>query len=170
MKISKEILQYSERDRLDIVRNLRWADLRGANLSGANLSEANLREANLREADLRRANLRGANLSEANLREANLQSPAQMLLCMWGYVSEQLCGHLMRYDAANCPDGESLFSKWATGGGCPYSGQRIQRAANFQEHRALWSPGPAKSALELMIMLFREKCSDSDWHDHEGDK
>jgi len=115
-----------------------------------------LSEADLRGADLRGADLRGADLSVADLREANLPPPPSLLLAWWGEVSDELCRDLMRYDAANHPDPQR-FDVWAGGGGCPMGGIRWQRAANFQESRALWSPGPAPSALSLVLRLFAEK-------------
>ena len=154
--------------------NLRWADLRGASLSEANLRGADLYEANLREASLCCANLRGANLRGANLREADLgeadlrgadlPSPTTVLLAYWGNVSDLLCTELMRYDAANHPDGDEAFTTWKETGVCPYNNCHVQRAANFEERRDLWSPGPAKSAYELMCMVLDEKCT---WRDDE---
>jgi len=63
----------------------------------------------------------------------------------------------MRFDAANHPKPE-LFDDWANGGDCPYDSIKWQQCANFQERKDLWSPGPAKSALELAMMLLKEKC------------
>jgi len=122
-------------------------------------NKANLSEADLSEANLSEANLSKANLSGADLRWANLPSPTMLLLANWGnvYLSNELCIELMRYDAANHPKPE-LFNKWANGGDCPYNGIKWQRCANFQERKDLWSPGPAKSALELAMMLLKEKC------------
>ena len=117
---------------------------------------AYLQRANLREADLLGANLLGANLRGANLREANLPAPTMLLLSSWYSVSAELTLELMRYDAANHPD-PTKFDEWAKGGDCPYSGIGWQRCANFQEQIELWKPGPAKSALELVLMLFKEK-------------
>ncbi len=150
--------------------DLRSAYLRGANLSDADLSGAYLRGANLSDADLSGAYLSGANLSDADLSSAYLSSvdlpaPTMMLLCNWGWVSDELCADLMRYDAENCPNGKELFYEWAKGGNCPYSDLKIERAANFQERRELYKPGRARSALDLMISLIREKCKDSDYHD-----
>jgi flagellar biosynthesis GTPase FlhF len=48
------------------------------------------------------------------------------------------------------------FDEWAKGGKCPYQ-SGFTRSAYFQEQRELWSPGPAKSARELVLMLFKEK-------------
>ena len=56
------------------------------------------------------------------------------------------------------------FDNWARGGRCPYDAVSLLRSANFQEKRKIWSPGVSKSALELMIMLIKEKCADSHWH------
>jgi hypothetical protein len=70
----------------------------------------------------------------------------------------------MRYDAANHLDSEK-FITWANGGICPYESEKYQRVANFTEHRKLYSPGPAKSALDLMIACIREHCKNSDYCD-----
>ena len=121
-----------------------------------------------RGADLRSADLSWANLSSADLSWAKLPAPTTMLMAIWGSVSDDLCVELMRYDASNHPD-PMAFDRWVETGMCPYSNAGIQRCANFRERKELWSPGSAKSALELMIMLIREKCADSDYHDHEGD-
>jgi hypothetical protein len=75
----------------------------------------------------------------------------------------------MRYDAANCPRGTARFTAWADGGECPYAAGTIARVANFQEDREHWKPGKAKSALQLMIMVLREKCKDSDYHEKKGE-
>jgi hypothetical protein len=145
--------------------DLREANLRDANLSGADLREANLRDANLSGADLRGANLRGADLRWANLRGADLPSPNDILLAQWCEVSDELCIDLMKYDASNHPD-PSSFDLWKEYGKCPFINIKIQRSANFKEKKELWIMGPAKSAFELMKMLIREKCSDSDYHNH----
>ena len=126
-----------------------YPDLGGADLSGA---------------DLGGADLSGANLGGADLRDADLPSPTMMLLAYWGEVSPGLCADLMRYDAANCPDGRKLFASWADGGPCPYSDLKIERVARFREAREHYKPGPAKSALNLMIAVLRETCKDSDYH------
>ena len=120
----------------------------GANLSGANLS--------------------GADLSGADLSGATGLNPPAILLVSWGEVSDKLCLELMRYDCANCPDGKRRFTKWVKTNACPYVGASVARVANFQERRDLWRPGPAKSALQLMIMVLQEKCKDSDWHKKKG--
>ena len=122
-----------------------------ANLRIADLSGADLRSANLRSADLRSANLSGADLSGADL-----PAPTMLLLASWFSVSAELTLELMRYDAANHPE-PSKFDDWAKGGNCPYSGIGWQRCANFEEQRDLWKPGKSKSALELVLMLFKEK-------------
>jgi hypothetical protein len=150
--------------------SLREADLRGADLTWADLRGADLREADLTGADLTWADLRGAkltgvsltwaDLTGADLRGANLRGvicPTMVLLAYWGELSDELTIELMRYDAYNCPDGEAQFTKWAQGGPCPYNGTGVTRCANFKEKRELWSPGPALSAYELMVMLFKEK-------------
>jgi len=146
--------------------NLSGADLRDANLSGANLcyanlSDADLRGANLSEANLCYANLCGADLRYANLSDANLRgvAPPAVLLARWGQVSDDLCCDLMRYDAANHPQGSKAFTAWAKGGDCPYSNCEWARAANFQEWRELWKPGTSQSALKLAVRLLNEKCN-----------
>ena len=58
--------------KVEIMTNLRKANLSMADLSGANLSGANLSGANLSGADLSMANLSGANLRKAKLSGANL--------------------------------------------------------------------------------------------------
>ena len=128
-------------------KDLRSADLRSADLSGADLSGANLSAAQVGGANLSYANLRGADLSGADLRDADLPSPTMVLLAKWDELSDGLTADLMRYDAANCPDGDSLFSTWASGGGCPYADAKVQRAANFRESREF-----------LMVAVIRERC------------
>jgi len=91
---------------------------------------------------------------EADLREAKLPPPTVLLLCYWGRLSDKLTRELMRYDASNHPD-PSKFDRWAKGGSCPY-GTGFSRVANFQEDRTVWKPGKAKSARELVLMLFTE--------------
>ena len=143
--------------RADLRRaDLREADLRRADLREANLREADLRRADLREANLREANLRRADLRRADLRGADLPPPTMLLLCNWEDVSDKLCLLLMRYDASNHPKPEK-FDEWAKGDSCPYNDTRWQRCANFKEKRELWKPGKTKSALELVMMLFKEK-------------
>ena len=138
------------------------ADLSSADLSSANLRYADLRYADLRSANLSSANLSSANLSSANLRYADLRyadlpSPTMLLLASWYQVSAKLTLKLMRYDAANHPE-PTKFDEWAKGGDCPYADVKWQRCATFQENRELWKPGKAtKSALELVLMLFKEK-------------
>lgn len=58
---------------LDMLTNLKGADLREANLQGAQLEIADLHGANLRTANLHGANLSSVNLQEANSQEANLR-------------------------------------------------------------------------------------------------
>ena len=128
-------------------QSLRYADLSSANLRYVDLSSANLSSADLSSADL----------SYANLRYADLPSPTMLLLAVWYSVSAELTLDLMRYDAANHPD-PSKFDDWAKGGECPYSDIHWQRCANFHEDRELWKPGKTtKSALKLVLMLFKEK-------------
>src|SRR6185369_8864088 len=141
--------------------DLRSANLRSANLRYADLRSANLRSANLRYADLRSANLRSANLSSAdlssaNLRSANLPSPTAVLLATWGDLSPQLVADLMVFDAANHPNPEA-FDAWAKGGSCPYSGVRVQRAANFTEDAREWGKGVSCRPYDLMVRVLAEK-------------
>lgn len=82
----------------------------------------------------------------------------------WGAVSAKLCRELMRYDAANIPNGTKRFNIWAKGGLCPYNNLNIKRVAHFIQDSSHWKPGPAKSAYELMVMCIRENCKDSDYH------
>ncbi len=145
--------------------NLKGANLDGAHLEGANLKRAHLEGANLKwaylegayleGADLHGANLEGANLKWAYLERAYLPSPTMLLLARWEEVSDKLTTELMRYDASNHPHPEK-FDEWARGGECPYQ-KGMARCANFKEKRELWSAGQAKSALELVMMLFKEK-------------
>lgn len=125
--------------------------------SYAKLSYANLRGANLRNADLRGADLRGANLIGADVTNVKWPAPTVVLLAWWGQCSDSLTTELMRYDATNHPD-PSAFDKWANDGACPYTICHVQRSAKFTERRGLWSPGPSKSAYELMQMLLAEHC------------
>ena len=127
-----------------------------ANLSYADLRSADLNSANLRSADLSSADLSSADLRSADLSSANLPAPTMLLLAAWERVSAKLTLELMRYDASNHPE-PAKFDDWAKGGRCPYSGIRWQRCANFQENRELWKPGKAKSAFELVLILFAEK-------------
>ena len=147
--------------------NLSGADLSGADLSGANLSGANLRDANLSGADLSDANLRGADLRGADLRDANLRgadlsgarlpAPTVVLLAAWGALTPALTVEMMRLDAACHPD-PAAFDRWAAGGGCPYTGCRVERAANFTESRDLWSPGTCTRPYDIMVAVLAEKC------------
>jgi len=130
--------------------NLGEADLREANLWGADLWGANLGEANLGEADLW-----GANLGGADFTNTILPPPTLLLLCNWGRVSDELTTELMRYDATNHPHPHK-FQEWADGGGCPYN-RGFPRVAHFQECRECWKSGKAKSARELVLMLFKER-------------
>jgi hypothetical protein len=138
--------------------DLSRAYLSGAYLSGANLSWAKLSGAKLSGSKLSGANLYGADLSGANLKNIKYLSPVSFLLADWGEVSDSLCTELMRYDASSHPNPE-LFLEWArNNGSCPYDGISIPRAANFQEKKSPYSPGPSKSAYELMKMVIKEKC------------
>jgi hypothetical protein len=142
----------------------RWTD--GAVIFNGNT--ADLQSADLRSANLRSADLQFANLRSADLQSANLPAPSVMLLASWDIVSDDLCRDLMHYDAANHPD-PTAFDRWAVGGACPYSGVRVQRSANFTEQRELWAFGPTGqplTAFALMVRLIREKCANSDYHDH----
>ena len=142
--------------------NLNGATLYGANLYGATLDGANLYGATLDGANLDGANLKGATLYGANLKGANLDllhiPPPVLLLADWGTVSDDLCRDLMRYDAANHPDGDAAFDGWKKTGKCPYESTHWLRSANFYERRELWIPGQAPSALELCERLIAEKC------------
>ena len=123
-----------------------------------NLCGADLRGADLRGADLYGADLRGANLCGANLRGANLPAPTMILLAYWGEVSDDLCRDLMAYDAACHPD-PTAFDRWAQGGACPYSGVKVERAAQFQEKRSLWdAKAPLCRPYDLMQRVLAEKC------------
>jgi len=124
-------------------------------VNGEGGERANLWNANLWNADLRNANLWNANLWNANLCDAVLPPPTILLLCNWGKVSDKLTSELMRYDATNHPHPHK-FQEWADGGDCPYS-SGFPRVAHFQENKELWKPGKAKSARELVLMLFKEK-------------
>jgi len=137
--------------------NLRYADLRSANLRSANLRYADLRSANLRSANLSSADLSSADLSSADLRSANLPSPTAVLLATWGDLSPQLVADLMVFDAANHPNPEA-FDAWAKGGSCPYSGVRVQRAANFTEDAREWGKGVSCRPYDLMVRVLAEKC------------
>jgi len=132
------------------------ASLEGASLNRASLVDASLVDASLNRASLNRASLVGASLEGASLVGTSLVNPSLLLLASWGEVSDSLCIELMRYDAANHPNPKT-FDVWADGGVCPYSGFMVTRMIHFRERRELWSPGPAKSAYELMVMLFKEK-------------
>ena len=141
--------------------HLRGAHLRAADLSGAHLSGAHLRGADLRGADLRGADLSGADLSGADLSGAHLPSPTVVLLAIWGTLAADLTVDLMRYDASCHPEPEA-FDRWAAGGACPYSGVKVQRAAQFSERRDLWSPGPSPRPYDLMVRVLAEKCPEWD--------
>ena len=78
-----------------------------------------------------------------------------LLLCHWNTVSDNLCTELMRYDAENHPRPE-LFEDWANGDICPY-GRGFSRCAIFHEKKELYIAGTAKTARELVLLLFREK-------------
>jgi len=138
--------------------DLSGANLRGAYLRGADLSGANLRGANLRGANLSGANLSGADLSGADLSGANLPAPTMILLAYWGEVSDDLCRDLMAYDAA-CHPYPAAFDRWAQGDACPYSGVKVERAAQFQEKRGLWdAKAPLCRPYDLMQRVLTEKC------------
>jgi len=158
--------------------DLRGADMRGADPHGADLRYAHMRDANLRDANLRGGNLRGADLREADLRGADLRStmlvgadlrgakvlgvrwpaPAMVLLAFWGTLPDHLTVECMRYDAANHPE-PWAFDDWADGGSDPYDDCSWQRCVRFDDRQDLWSPGPAKSALELAQALIKERCN-----------
>ncbi len=163
MNTNKLLERYSTGERDFRFANLAGADLCGANLTGANLAVANLAganlfQANLTEVKLREVSLTRAHLVGATLTRALLPSPLEVLQCRWYICSDELTVELMRYDAANHPQPEK-FGVWAKYPPmCPYHECRVGRAVNFQERPDLWSPGPAKSALELMDMLLKEHC------------
>jgi hypothetical protein len=137
--------------------DLRSANLSGADLSGADLSGAKLIGADLIGADLIGADLSGANLIGANLSGADLPSPTVVLLASWGTVSDQLCADLMLFDSQCHPD-PVAFDMWVSTGTCPYSGVKVQRAANFAEKKELWGQGQASSIYDLMARVLAEKC------------
>jgi hypothetical protein len=137
--------------------NLSGADLRSTNLSGATLSGADLSGADLSGADLSGANLIGADLIGAYLSGADLPSPTVVLLASWGTVSDQLCADLMLFDSQCHPD-PVAFDMWVSTGTCPYSGVKVQRAANFAEKKELWGQGQASSIYDLMARVLAEKC------------
>jgi uncharacterized protein YjbI with pentapeptide repeats len=138
--------------------NLYRADLYGAHLQGAHLQKADLRRANLYGANLQGANLYGAEFYGANLTGVQNINPLMVLSANWRYLelSQQLTVELMRFDASNLPDGNELFDEWSQAGECPYGHGSFVRAIEFRERRYWWSPGQAKSPLELLLMLFEE--------------
>jgi hypothetical protein len=126
------------------------ADLRGADLYGANLYGADLR---------------GADLRGANLYGADLPSPTMVLMANWFEVSVDLCRDLMNYDAA-CHPNVQKFTEWAAGGVCPYSDEKVERAALFKEDKRLYDPtAPACRPYDLMRRLLEEKCPE--WTDEQ---
>jgi hypothetical protein len=80
-----------------------------------------------------------------------------VLLASWENVSLQLCADLMLYDASAHQKPES-FDAWANGGPCPYSGVRVQRAANFIERKEAWGSGKTCRIYDLMVRVLEEKC------------
>jgi hypothetical protein len=136
--------------------HLEGANLERAHLEGAHLEGAHLEGAHLEGANLERANLEGAHLEGAHLERANLPSPMRILEAAWNRLSDSLTRELMRFDAENHPKPDA-FTAWAKGGDCPYSGAGIQRCANFKQRKECWKPGKAKSAFELILLLFKEK-------------
>jgi hypothetical protein len=87
-----------------------------------------------------------------------------VLLAEWGKISAGLTILLMRLDAQNHPN-PTEFDNWAfRSDKCPYDKCKIQRMANFQEIEKFWSSGPTLSCFELMTLVIREKCKDSDYH------
>jgi len=145
---------------------LRYCDFINVDLRGADFIQTNLHGCRFQDTDLRLAVLRGANLEEASfqgtdLRETYLPAPTMVLLANWRNrnLSRDLIRELMRYDAANHPDGTVAFNRWSKGGhyeDYPYRSQKIERAANFTEDPNLWEPGPSKSAYELMALVLKE--------------
>ena len=79
-----------------------------------------------------------------------------VLSANWGTVSDKLCADLMKYDASCHPD-PAAFDRWAAGGGCPYSGVNVERAANFDEKRELWGNGKFCRPINLMKRVLAEK-------------
>lgn len=134
-------------------------DLSGAVLEGARLSGAALYRADLFMANLVKADLQFAQMHSANLRNAQLPSPSMMLLAGWMECSAELTALLMRLDAGAHPDPEA-FELWARGGPCPYSGVRVQRAANFSESRRWWVSGPTPTIWEAWSAVRAEHCPD----------
>jgi len=141
-----------------------YSDLHGSNLSGSDLSDSDLSDSDLSYSDLSNSDLRGSNLSYSDLSYSDLQNiiiaPPSFLFANWGKVSDALCVHLMRYDAANHPEPQK-FLEWAKTGTCPYQSTNVLRSANFTEKRSLITEDflslPVKSAYELTQMLIAEK-------------
>lgn len=142
---------------------------------GAIFSESDLTAANLSKADFERASFYGCNLtsinilhsdvSGTNLKNAILCAPTAMLLADWGELSDELTALAMAFDAS-CHQDKELFDNWSEWGPCPYGETNYQRACNFLEKRSLWHSSIAPpTPYNLMIMLIKEKCADSDWHE-----
>lgn len=142
-----------------------WSDFGYCGVEECTLLRSSFREANLEDAKLIDCSLKQSSFDFAKARRLSF-SPPEMLLAQWGECSDKLTTELMRYDAANHPD-PAAFDRWAKGGPCPYGRYSVLRAANFAQKQDAWSPGPAKPALELVKMLFREKLADSDFHKEE---
>lgn len=106
-------------------------------------------------------------ITGTNLRGAKLPDPKEMLLCNWGGLSNNLTQLCMAYDASLHPNPKK-FDNWATGdGSCPYLNCQNLRSVWFVQKRSLWdSKIKPPTAYDLMVMLIREKCVDSDFHDH----
>jgi hypothetical protein len=146
--------------------NFSWAKLSKASMIQSNVSNSNFYYASLRSADLTNANLRRTNLYFAILKEAIVKetlwpSPQMVLLACWGEVSDDLCTHLMRYDADNYSN-PNKFVEWANDVVCPYLYEKFQRSANFTACRKLITDNfldiKPRSAYDLAQELLRECC------------
>jgi len=151
--------------------NCRDSDFRGASLAYANLTDTHMRSDDLRgvlftgavlkRTILTKANLRGAILIGATIEDCALPSPAMLLTAWWGDVSDELTTLLMRYDAANLPNGIDAFDAWANNAHTPspYENSKFERSTNYNMLKECWSPGPALSAYQLAEMLLRNYCN-----------
>jgi hypothetical protein len=83
--------------------------------------------------------------------------PICILRASLGKVSDNLTLELMRRDAWSHPLPE-LFDIWATNGGCPYKGGKVERLHFFQEEKELWEPGlPTMRDSDLIKAICNEK-------------
>lgn len=150
--------------------NLQGARFRRCNLHGATFYDSNMEGASLRACNLMSVYFSGANMEsadisdsqvllarfiDANLAHAKLPAPSSMFAANWDHVSDGLCRDLMRWDAMNHPN-PKRFDKWANGGTCPYSEQKVVRAANFRESADVWKPGKITNPHRLMVKLLAE--------------